>query len=101
MKEQFGPFLDVPVAEIRPAGFDCPKCRKPVQKWSARYFPEVSDFMLIFACRCTSTGCWQLENLPQTAKHWFRIVRLAKKHRCDFVSLLPKGAAVLHGQNLN
>jgi hypothetical protein len=97
----FGPFLDVPVVEIRPAGFDCPTCRKPVEKWVMRYFHELDDFMLIFAFRCVSAGCWQLENPPQTADHWFRIVQLARKNRTEFALITPKGAEVLHGQNLN
>src|SRR5258708_1436175 len=87
MNQCFGPFADVPAEAARPAGFDCPSCRKPVRKWVMRYFPELGDFMLIFACRCISAGRWQLENPPQSAQHWFRIVRLARKNRSDFVSI--------------
>jgi hypothetical protein len=61
----------------------------------------LGDFMVIFACRCISAGCWQLENPPQTANHWVRIVRLARKNRSEFVSLTPKAAAILHGQQRN
>jgi hypothetical protein len=98
MKEPFGPFLEVPSSEIQPAGFTCPACREPVRKWSGHFFPEVGDFMLVLACKCISAGGWELRNPIRTAQQWFRVVLLAKKHKCEFVSLVPKGAAVLYGQ---
>jgi hypothetical protein len=97
----FGPFVEVPSSEIRPTGFTCPHCNKPVRKWPARYFPEVTDFMLILACRCVSVGCWEFENPPRNSEQWLRLVRMARKNKCEFVSLLPKGAVMLYGQQRN
>jgi hypothetical protein len=100
VKESFGPF-EVLSAEIRLAGFTCPSCNSPVREWPARYFPEVADFMLILACQCISVGCWEFENPPRNSGQWSRLVRMARKNRCEFVSISPKGAEISHGQNLN
>jgi len=98
----FGPFSDVPAAEIRWAGFVCNTCRKPVQKWLARFVAEEGDFLMILSCPCVSAAAWACENPPQNAKDWRRIVALAKKHRCEFVSISPKAAAeFMHGQHNN
>jgi hypothetical protein len=101
MNRCFGPFADIPSKEIRLAGFSCKACRQPVEKWVMRYFPELGDFMGIFACQCVSAGCWQLENPPQTTEHWSRLVRLARKNRSEFVSISPRAAELMHGQTLN
>jgi len=101
VNERFGPFLEVPSAEIRPTGFTCPQCNKPVRKWPARYFAEVGDCMLILACSCVSVGCWEFENPPRNSEQWARLVRMAREKKCEFVTLLPKGAAVLYGQERN
>jgi hypothetical protein len=53
---RFGLFAEVPAAEIRPTGFTCPSCNKPVRKWPARYFAEAGDCMLIVACNCVSAA---------------------------------------------
>jgi hypothetical protein len=101
VKETFGPFLKVPSGEILAAGFTCPQCNKPVRKWPARYFPEVGDCMLILACKCISAGCWEFENPPRNSEQWSRLVRMAGKNKCEFVSLSPKAAAILYGHAQN
>src|ERR1700730_5875542 len=39
----FGPFLDVPVVEIRPAGFDCPTCHSPFREDRKPSFSVYAD----------------------------------------------------------
>jgi hypothetical protein len=99
--EHFGPFLEVPSGEIWPAGFTCARCNRPVRKWPARYFAEAGDCMLILSCKCVSAGCWELENPPRNSEQWSRLVRMARKNKCEFVSLSPKGAAILYGHAQN
>jgi hypothetical protein len=57
--------------------------------------------MLIMACGCVSLGCWEFENPPRNSEQWSRLVRIARKNQCEFVSLSPKAAAILYGHGQN
>jgi hypothetical protein len=44
---------------------------------------------------------WDFENPPRNSEQWSRLVRMAKKNKCEFVSLSPKAAAILYGHEQN
>jgi hypothetical protein len=97
--ETFGPVVDVPSREIRPAGFDCPSCHKPVRK--LRTASHDGDYLSVYVCRCANAAAWEQENAPRTAAQWLTIVRLARKTKADFITISPEGGAIIDGPRNN
>ena len=67
--------MKVPAEKIKPAGFNCPECRKGVEKLVV---PMPSVFILhLYACRCGAVVVWADESQP-CRKTWKRNLRLLK-----------------------
>jgi hypothetical protein len=66
--EPFGPFLDIPSAEIRFSGWPCKRCRRPVRKFGA-VVPSLVPRMMFFVCRCGTVAAWEDERQP-SQKTW-------------------------------
>src|ERR1700741_4602773 len=98
--QNFGPFLGIPSEEILETNFHCSRCNRRVRKF-LKYIPEAFDCMGIYVCRCISAAAFQLENPPNSSRHWRHLVKFGKKTRTQIVVLSPKAGAVLHGQGSN
>lgn len=76
--ENFGPFANVPSADIHPAGFACRVCRRPVRVLR-RHIPLLVARMCFFQCGCgPTTVVWEDENQPN-ARVWPKNIRLARR----------------------
>jgi hypothetical protein len=83
LKRAFGPFLNVPVAEIHLAGFDCFCCKRPVERFR-QVVPHVVPRMCFYTCRCG--GCivvWEDERQPNDSKIWDWNMKLLKQAGAD------------------
>ena len=68
-KRPFGPFVNIPVADIRGAGFICYGCRRPVEKL-AKALPMMVPRLIFYACSCGTIICWEDERQPRGSRHW-------------------------------
>jgi len=75
--EPFGPFLAIPSAEIRFAGWPCSHCRRPVRRL-ATAVPNLTPRLLFFACGCGCVATFEDENRPNK-RTWADCVRLLKE----------------------
>jgi hypothetical protein len=72
----FGPFKNVPVKLIHPAGFDCPLCRQPVKRFGLQ--TPIVPRIMIHACECgPGVATWEDEQNP-TIKTWPDTIQLAR-----------------------
>jgi hypothetical protein len=82
---KFGPFRNVPVELIRPAGFNCPICREPVRR-AGLPVPGLVPRMMFYQCGCVlSVVCWEDEKQPGGPVLWRQNVRLARAARAQVV----------------
>jgi hypothetical protein len=75
--EHFGPFLNVPSAAIRRAGFKCDSCRRPVRVFR-HPLPMLVPRMVFYACRCGTIVVWEDERQP-TQGNWRMNVELLRR----------------------
>jgi hypothetical protein len=73
----FGPFAEIPNEEITLAGFRCPFCKTPVERY-AKTIPEMVPRVLFYACQCFTVVCWEDESKPTGARVWRHVNELAK-----------------------
>jgi hypothetical protein len=78
----FGPFLDVPRDAVKPTGFVCKYCRKPVEKF-AQVVPYLVSRVFFHACRCGATVTFEDESQPDNSRIWKINVRLMRKARAS------------------
>jgi hypothetical protein len=74
----FGPFAEIPIDQITLAGFRCPFCKHPVERY-AKTIPNMVPRVLFFACRCFAAVCWEDESKPTGARVWRLVNDLAKE----------------------
>jgi len=85
MKTVFGPFANVPVKLIRPAGFDCPICKTPVRRFSA-VVPYLIPRAMIYTCTSgKSIVCWEDESQPSGPEQWAENLALARARNVDVI----------------
>ena len=73
----FGPFLNVPIELIHPAGFCCPLCREPVKRCGLQ--TPIVPRIMIHSCKCgPSIVTWEDERSP-TIKTWPLNIEFARK----------------------
>jgi hypothetical protein len=60
---RFGPFLNIPVVEVRLAGWQCQRCRKQVERF-AQVLPGMVPRMIFHACKCGTVVVWEDESQP-------------------------------------
>jgi hypothetical protein len=77
-KRPFGPFLDVPCDDIKPAGFKCRECRHPVEKL-AKVLPNLVPRMFFYSCKCGMVTTWEDEAQPQGSRVWRLNTNLLKR----------------------
>jgi hypothetical protein len=80
----FGPFTNIPCDDIKTAGFHCPKCRKPVEKF-AMMLPAMVPRMIFYSCRCGTVTVWEDESQPENSEIWSWNVDLLRKHKVHLV----------------
>jgi hypothetical protein len=73
ISEPFGPFLNIPSAEIRFAGWPCKRCRRPVRKFG-KVIPSLVPRMMFFDCMCGTVAAWEDERQP-SQKTWTKSVQ--------------------------
>jgi hypothetical protein len=76
-KRPFGPFVDVPAADIRDVGFICYGCRNPVERL-AKVLPAMVPRMIFYACACGCVVTWEDENQPKDSRIWRLNIELLK-----------------------
>ena len=81
---RFGPFLGVDSELIHFAGWQCPRCRKPVRKFG-QPVPGLVPRMIFHACQCVTVMTWKDEATP-TAKIWPKNVELARRSGADLLA---------------
>ena len=79
-KRPFGPFIDVPVEDIKPAGFMCWTCRQAVERLT-KAFPSQVVRMFFYACSCGTIICWEDERQPRGSRHWRLNIKLMRASR--------------------
>jgi hypothetical protein len=82
-KVDFGPFRNVDAESIKPAGWGCRHCRKPVRFISV-VVPHLVERLNFHSCKCATICTWEAEQQP-TAERWSRHVKLARKAGADLV----------------
>jgi hypothetical protein len=76
---RFGPFLAIPCADIRLAGWRCQRCRRQVEVL-AIVVPALAPRMIFNACKCGCVVTWEDET-PCCPETWPSSTRLLKKYR--------------------
>jgi hypothetical protein len=80
----FGPFTNVPVDAIKPAGFSCKYCKQPVEKFS-QAVPYLVPRMIFHACKCGTLFTWEDESQPDSSRVWKFNVRLMRRSGAQLV----------------
>jgi hypothetical protein len=76
---RFGPFLNVPAAEVDPAGFNCQRCNRAVEVLR-KVMPGVVPRMILHSCPCQyMTVTWEDEGSPRNARAWRSALKLMKR----------------------
>jgi hypothetical protein len=82
--ERFGPFLNVPSADIQRSGFDCHGCGKPVRRLR-KVVPFLVARIVFYSCQCGTVVVWEDERQPKDAQHWAQNIRLLKKAHVEVI----------------